>query len=85
MPRAECARAELPARLDANGVETMIGVDSSVQVDVNRLALASVLSNLMDNAARHTDRVTCAFRTQNAGCRPGSGVNAEQPQSMPHS
>jgi signal transduction histidine kinase len=41
--------------LTAKGIETVVEVDRLVRVEVNRSALAIVLSNLIDNAVRHTD------------------------------
>jgi signal transduction histidine kinase len=45
----------------ANGIETVLDVDSSLCVQVNRSALAIVLSNLIDNSVRYTDRGSIRF------------------------
>jgi signal transduction histidine kinase len=41
--------------LAAKAIETVLEVDSELRVDVNRSALAIVLSNLIDNAVQHTE------------------------------
>jgi signal transduction histidine kinase len=47
--------------LTAKGIETVIDVDRLLRVEVNRSALSIVLSNLIDNAARYTNRGSVCF------------------------
>ncbi len=61
--------------LIAKGVETVVDVDGLLHVHVNRSALAIVLSNLIDNTARYTDRGSVHFtyvdgwlRIEDTGC-----------------
>jgi signal transduction histidine kinase len=49
------------AVLTAKGIETVVEVDRLLRVEVNRSALAIVLSNLIDNAVRCTDRGSVRF------------------------
>jgi signal transduction histidine kinase len=50
--------------LTAKGIETVVGVDRLLRVEVNRSALAIVLSNLIDNAVRYTDRGSIRFNCE---------------------
>jgi signal transduction histidine kinase len=47
--------------LTAKGIETVVNVDSLLRVQANRSALAIVLSNVIDNAVRYTDRGSINF------------------------
>ncbi|SAK94831.1 sensor histidine kinase [Caballeronia arationis] len=49
--------------LKAKGIQTRIDVNDRLHVEANRSALALVLSNLIDNAARYTDSgyVSCTY------------------------
>jgi signal transduction histidine kinase len=47
--------------LTAKGIETVVDVDSLLRVEANRSALAIVLSNVIDNAVRYTDRGSINF------------------------
>lgn len=49
------------AVLTAKCIETVVEVDRLLRVEVNRSALAIVLSNLIDNAVRHTDGGSIRF------------------------
>lgn len=48
-------------RLTTRGITLSIDIDSVLRVEVNRSALAIVLSNLIDNAVRHTERGSISF------------------------
>ena len=56
-------------RLAASGVESVVDVDHRVHVAVNASALAILLSNLIDNAVRHTDRGHLRFSYVNGWLR----------------
>ncbi|ENH6341103.1 HAMP domain-containing histidine kinase [Burkholderia vietnamiensis] len=49
------ALTPLADRLADRGIEPVVDVAPSTQIEANRSALAIVLSNLIDNAVRHTD------------------------------
>lgn len=51
----ETALAPFAERLADKGVEAVVDMDRSVRIEANPSALAIVLSNLIDNAIRHTD------------------------------
>ncbi|MDE1008129.1 sensor histidine kinase [Paraburkholderia fungorum] len=70
--------------LQARGIQTRIEVDHGLHVEANRSALALVLSNLVDNAVRHTDSGHVRFayadgwlQIEDTGC----GI---APESLPH-
>ncbi|TAL79260.1 MAG: HAMP domain-containing histidine kinase [Burkholderiaceae bacterium] len=48
-------------RLTTRGITLSIDIDSVLRVEVNRSALAIVLSNLIDNAVRHTELGRISF------------------------
>lgn len=48
-------------RLTTRSITLSIDIDSGLRVEVNRSALAIVLSNLIDNAVRHTERGRISF------------------------
>jgi signal transduction histidine kinase len=50
--------------LTTKGVETVVGVDRLLRVEVNRSALAIVLSNLIGNAVRYTDCGSVRFNCE---------------------
>lgn len=58
----ETALLPFSERLAKKGLDTVIDVDRQLRVMANRSALAIVLSNLIDNAVRHTERGLLAFR-----------------------
>jgi signal transduction histidine kinase len=58
----DSALAPFADRLAQKGVETVNDVDRELQVAANRPALAIVLSNLVDNAVRHTAQGGLHFR-----------------------
>jgi len=69
--------------LAAKGVETMIDVDPGLHVTANWSALAVVLSNVIDNAARHTAHGHIRFTYDNGWLRiedTGAGI---APQALP--
>jgi signal transduction histidine kinase len=75
----ETALAPFADRLANKGVETVIDMDRDVHVAANRSALAIVLSNLADNASRHTDRGHLRFSYADGWLRiedTGSGISA---------
>ncbi|MEM5310904.1 HAMP domain-containing sensor histidine kinase [Paraburkholderia sp. JHI869] len=61
----ETALTPFADQLAHKGLETVIDVDGELQVVANRPALAIVLSNLIDNAVRHTDHGRLQFRFAN--------------------
>jgi signal transduction histidine kinase len=66
--------------LRAKAIGTRIDIDSAVRVQVNQSALAIVLSNLIDNAVRHTDRGGIRFSYDEAElcvADTGSGIPPE--------
>lgn len=69
--------------LAVKAIEIKIDVDSDLRVDVNRSALAIVLSNLIDNAVRHTIQGHIRFSYVDGELRiedSGSGI---PPESLP--
>ncbi|CAG9268170.1 sensor histidine kinase [Paraburkholderia unamae] len=58
----ETALTPFADRLAQKGLQTTIDIDGDLHVMANRPALAIVLSNLVDNAVRHTDRGGLHFR-----------------------
>ncbi|MEM5436489.1 HAMP domain-containing sensor histidine kinase [Paraburkholderia diazotrophica] len=80
----ETALAPFADRLAGKGVETVIDMDRDVHVAANRSALAIVLSNLADNASRHTDCGHLWFSYADGWLRiedTGSGISAH---ALPH-
>ncbi|WP_233889991.1 sensor histidine kinase [Paraburkholderia flagellata] len=80
----ETALTPFAERLAQKGVETSIAVDRELRVVVNRPALSIVLSNLVDNAVRHTDQGRIQFRHANGWLYiedTGPGIPA---QVLPH-
>jgi signal transduction histidine kinase len=66
--------------LGAKEVRVLVDVDHGLQVNVNRAALMIVLSNLVDNAVRHTERGHLRFIHRNGRLRiedSGSGISPE--------
>lgn len=61
----ETALAPFADRLAQKGLETVVDVDRKLLITANRPALAIVLSNLMDNAVRHTEHGHIHFRYVN--------------------
>jgi hypothetical protein len=57
----ETALAPFSERLADKGVSVALCIDRDLQVKANRSALAIVLSNLVDNATRYTDRGLIRF------------------------
>ncbi|WP_063533115.1 HAMP domain-containing sensor histidine kinase [Burkholderia sp. MSMB1589WGS] len=80
----ETALTPFAERLADKGVETRVDVPRGIHVKANRSALAIVLSNLVDNAARHTDRGHVRFSYAGGWLRiedTGSGIQAS---ALPH-
>ena len=70
--------------LAAKGVEVTIDVDGELHADVNRSALAIVLSNLVGNAVRYTDRGRIRFSHADGWLQiedSGRGIPSD---SVPH-
>lgn len=66
--------------LAAKQVRVLVEVDHGLLVNVNRAALAIVLSNLVDNAVRHTERGYLRFIHHDGHLRiedSGSGISSE--------
>lgn len=66
--------------LAAKEVQVLIEVDHHLLVNVNRAALTIVLSNLIDNAVRHTERGYIRFAYRDGRLRvedSGSGISPE--------
>jgi len=61
----ETALTPFADRLAQKGLDTVIDVDRELRVVASRPALAIVLSNLIDNAVRHTERGRLLFRYAN--------------------
>lgn len=80
----EAALMPFADRLAHKALDTVIDVDRELCVLANRSALAIVLSNLIDNAVRHTERGRLQFRYAE-GCLhiedSGSGIPAH---ALPH-
>ncbi|WP_175720420.1 sensor histidine kinase [Burkholderia anthina] len=80
----EAAIDPAAATLKAKDIETRIDIDRSVQVDASRPVLVLVLSNLIDNAVRYTDRGEIAFSFADGWLKiedTGRGIPAE---ALPH-
>ncbi|MFC0401403.1 sensor histidine kinase [Paraburkholderia rhizosphaerae] len=72
------------ATMRCKGVESIVDVDDAVYVDVNQPALAIVLSNLIDNAVRHTSSGHVRFGWTRGRLRiddTGNGIAAD---ALPH-
>ncbi|MBN3805245.1 HAMP domain-containing histidine kinase [Paraburkholderia sp. Ac-20336] len=71
-------------RFVSSGVYTINDVDSRIQVNANPSALAIVLSNLIDNAGRYTDRGCIRFSYADGWLHiedTGAGISEE---ALPH-
>lgn len=80
----ETALTPFAGRLAQKGLATDIAVDRELRVVANRPALAIVLSNLIDNAVRHTDRGRVRFRYADGWLHledTGPGIPAD---ALPH-
>ena len=72
------------ATLNAKGIQIRIDIDRSVQVEASRSVLGLVLSNLIDNAVRYTDRGEIAFSFADGWLHiedTGHGIPAD---ALPH-
>lgn len=80
----ETALAPYGDSLAAKGVDTLVDVDPGLHVLANRSALAIVLSNLIDNAVRHTAHGHIRFSYENGWLQiedTGAGI---APQALPN-
>ncbi len=80
----ETALTPFADRMEEKGLEKAIDVDRELRVVVNRPALAIVLSNLIDNAVRHTGHGRVRFRYANGWLYiedTGPGIPAH---ALPH-
>ncbi len=80
----ETALAPFMDRLGDKGVDAVLDIDPALHVTANRAALAIVLSNVIDNAARHTDHGRIRFSYGNGRLRiedTGTGIAV---QALPH-
>lgn len=71
-------------RLERQSVRAVVDVPPGVQIPVNRPALGIVLSNLIDNALRHTEQGELRIRYRDGTLSvedTGSGIPAE---ALPH-
>jgi signal transduction histidine kinase len=71
-------------RLERQSVRAVVDVPPEVRIPVNRPALGIVLSNLIDNALRHTEHGELRIRYRDGALRiedTGSGIPAE---ALPH-
>lgn len=78
------ALAPFADRLADRGIATAIDVDHDLHVAANRSALAIVLSNLVDNAVRHTDYGQIRFTYEDGRLHvedTGQGIPAH---ALPH-
>ncbi|SOZ17129.1 sensor histidine kinase [Cupriavidus taiwanensis] len=80
----EIALAPFANRTTANGIDMVLDVDPELHVTANRAALAIVLSNIIDNAVRHTAHGQIRVSYGDGELRvqdTGSGI---APQALPH-
>jgi signal transduction histidine kinase len=72
------------AVLTAKGIETVVDVDRILRVEVNRSALAIVLSNLIDNAVRHTDHGSVRFTYEDGRLQVEDTGGGIPQHALPH-
>jgi signal transduction histidine kinase len=80
----DAALAPFADRVARKGLEAIVDIDRDLKVVANPSALAIVLSNVTDNAVRHTDRGHVRFSYADGWLRiadTGSGIEA---QALPH-
>lgn len=80
----ETALAPFANRIAANGIDMVLDVYPELHVKANRAALAIVLSNIIDNAVRHTAHGQIRFSYGDGELRvqdTGSGI---APEALPH-
>jgi hypothetical protein len=70
--------------LVAKGIETVLDVDGSLRVHANRSALAIVLSNLIDNAVRYTERGSVRFTYGDGWLQIEDTGRGIPQQALPH-
>ncbi|SIT46631.1 conserved exported hypothetical protein [Paraburkholderia ribeironis] len=80
----ETALAPFADRLARNGVKTVIDMDSNVHIAANRSALAIVLSNLTDNAVRHTSSGHVRFSYTDGWLHIGDSGSGIPAHALPH-
>jgi signal transduction histidine kinase len=83
-PLIEAALERFADRLEAKSIRRAVQVPAAIRVRANPAALGMVLSNLVDNALRHTEHGTIQFSYRD-GCLQvedsGSGI---APDALPH-
>jgi signal transduction histidine kinase len=72
------------AVLTTKGIETVVDVDRILRVEVNRSALAIVLSNLIDNAVRHTDHGSVRFTYEDGRLQVEDTGGGIPQHALPH-
>ena len=70
--------------LAAKGIETVFNVDCNLCVQANRSALTIVLSNLIDNAVRYTDRGSIRFAYESGWLQIEDSGRGIPQQALPH-
>jgi signal transduction histidine kinase len=70
--------------LTTKGIETVVEVDRLLRVEVNRSALAIVLSNLIDNAVRHTDHGSLRFTYEDGRLQVEDTGGGIPQHALPH-
>jgi signal transduction histidine kinase len=80
----DAALSPFADRIASKGLEAIVDIDRDLKVAANPSALAIALSNVIDNAVRHTDRGHIRFSYVHGWLRiadTGSGIEA---QALPH-
>ncbi|WP_185732235.1 HAMP domain-containing sensor histidine kinase [Burkholderia sp. Bp8963] len=72
------------ATLKANDVRTRIDVDPALHVDANRSVLVLVLSNVVDNAVRYTNRGEIRFVFADGWLHIEDTGRGIEPDALPH-
>jgi signal transduction histidine kinase len=70
--------------LATKGIETVVNVDRRLRVEVNRSALAIVLSNLIDNAVRYSARGSVRFNCEDGWLQVEDTGGGIPQNALPH-